>query len=299
MINIEEISLSPVPRLAMMNDLAGFGRCSTVISLPVISALQVQVCPIPTSILSNHLGFPTCYFDDYTSHIREYLMGWEKLGISFDGFYCGFLGSVEQFDMVEELLLSPLLSPKGNDKTSLFLLDPVMGDHGKPYSTITPEHCRRMKALAEKADILTPNITEACLLTDTEYRESGWTDYELEGICRTLAYKHKASTDQENTREKCIVITGLQHQTSLLNYIWVNGRRSTCITPVTGNSRPGTGDLFASILVADALNRVPFTESVRKAADFVSLCIQGAQQSGLPIQEGVPFERYLSVLMDL
>lgn len=263
----------------------------------MISALQVQVCPVPTSILSNHLGFPTCYFDDYTAHIRDYLQGWEKLGISFDGFYCGFLGSVAQFDIVEELLLSPLLSPKGCGKTALFLLDPVMGDHGRPYSTITEEHCKRMKVLAEKADILTPNITEACLLTDTGYKESGWTDYELEEICRSLAYVPQTPADQYD-RSKCIVITGLRYQTSFLNYIWVNGRRSTYLTPVTGDSRPGTGDLFASILAADALNGIPFTESVRKAADFVSLCIRGAQQSGLPIQEGVPFERYLSVLTD-
>ena len=79
-----------VPRLAMINDIAGFGRCSTTVSLPVISVMKVQVCPVPTSVLSNHLGFPLCHFDDYTSHMRDYIKVWKELGLTFDGLDCGF-----------------------------------------------------------------------------------------------------------------------------------------------------------------------------------------------------------------
>ena len=88
-----------VPRLAMINDIAGFGRCSTTVSLPVISVMKVQVCPVPTSVLSNHLGFPLCHFDDYTSHMRDYINVWNELGLTFDGLYCGFLGNEEQIDI--------------------------------------------------------------------------------------------------------------------------------------------------------------------------------------------------------
>ena len=91
-----------VPRLAMINDIAGFGRCSTTVSLPVISVMKVQVCPVPTSVLSNHLGFPLCHFDDYTSHMRDYIKVWNELGLTFDGLYCGFLGNEEQIDIVRE-----------------------------------------------------------------------------------------------------------------------------------------------------------------------------------------------------
>lgn len=340
-----------IPRLAMINDFTGFGRCSTAVSLPVISALKVQVCPVPTSILSNHLGFPTCSFHDYTSHMREYLHGWEQLGIRFDGLYCGFLGSVEQISIVKELLQGELF--RSSDCRALFLLDPVLGDHGNIYSTITPQHCAGMKELLSYADILTPNITEACLLTDTPYKDVGWTDYELAQICHKLAgtdngptqpaaptvpsglpdgMRHTAQpgvfdnlpshnpeysssyrlirqdtgfdTDtctQINDTGCCpakrIVITGLRNRSVYLNYIWEDGQRSIYESPITGASRPGTGDLFASILVGDALNHIAFTQSVQKAADFTALCIQGSEKAAIPVQEGVIFEQYLDRLI--
>lgn len=268
-----------IPRLAMFNDIAGFGRCSTTVSLPVISAMQVQVCPVPTSILSNHLGFPVCHYDDYTPHIREYLKAWQKLELTFDGLYCGFLGSTEQFAIVEEFL--------NHFKPGFFLLDPVMGDHGKAYSTITDEHCLAMKKLLRHADILTPNITEACLLTDTAYKENGWTDNELYGLCKKLS---------RNCPGK-IVITGLQNGSSFVNLIWENEILNSYAVNAAGKSRPGTGDLFASILAADALKGVNFALSVKKAADFVALCIRGSEEAGSPVEEGVLFEKYLRELM--
>lgn len=143
----ENTSRGRIPRLAMINDIAGFGRCSACVSLPVISAMQVQVCPVPTSVLSNHLGFPHCHFHDYTPYMREYIAVWERLGISFDGLYCGFLGNEEQIDIVQTFLDS--------FKPPLFLLDPVMGDHGRTYSTVTKPHCQGLRRLASSAQILT------------------------------------------------------------------------------------------------------------------------------------------------
>lgn len=271
--------VSSIPRLAMFNDIAGFGRCSTTVSLPVISAMQVQVCPVPTSILSNHLGFPICHYTDYTPHLREYLKAWQGLGLSFDGLYCGFLGGTEQFPIVEEFL--------HYFKPRLFLLDPVMGDHGKAYSTISDKHCSAMKKLISHADILTPNITEACLLTDTAYKEKGWTEKELTGLCEKLSLSCPGK----------IVITGLQSDCSFVNLIWENGVLNSYAVPSSGKSRPGTGDLFASILAADALKGLDFTPSVKKAADFVALCIQGSEEAGAPVEEGVLFEKYLRKLM--
>lgn len=265
-----------IPRLAMINDITGFGRCSIAVALPVISVMQVQVCVVPTSILSNHLGFPTYYFDDYTSRMPDYLRALADLEISFDAVACGFLGNVEQISIVEAFL-------KEAGNTSLFLLDPVMGDHGRTYSTIMPEHCSRLLQLVKYADILTPNITEACLLTGTPYKAEGWIDPELETLCRTL----------ENGTGKKIVITGLYRSGIFRNYIWENGMGCHYDVPAAGVSRPGTGDLFASILAADALNGVPFADSVKKAADFVALCIRGTEEAGVPLQEGVLFEKYL------
>ena len=296
-----------VPRLAMINDIAGFGRCSTTVSLPVISVMKVQVCPVPTSVLSNHLGFPLCHFDDYTSHMRDYIKAWNELGLTFDGLYCGFLGNEEQIDIVREFV--EMFCPP------LFLLDPVMGDHGRAYSSITETHVQKMKELLPLADIITPNITEACLLTGTSWKDGKWTMQELSDLCLKLATlcqtdstlslsesSHDASTSVIDTsrtasRRTSIVITGIRQGDSLVNFLWDDGVYTTVSTPIAGASRPGTGDIFASILAADAVRGETLLTSVQKAANFVGLCIAGSEKAGTPVQEGVVFEKYLAALL--
>ena len=273
-----------VPRLAMINDIAGFGRCSTTVSLPVISVIKVQVCPVPTSVLSNHLGFPLCHFDDYTSHMRDYIKIWKELGLTFDGLYCGFLGNEEQIDIVREFV--EMFRPP------LFLLDPVMGDHGRAYSSITETHVQKMKELLPLADIITPNITEACLLTGTPWKDGEWTMQELSGLCERLA-----SLCLKDSVSASIVITGIRQGDFLVNFLWDDGVYTTVASPIAGASRPGTGDIFASILAADAVRGETLLSSVQKAANFVGLCIAGSEKAGTPVQEGVVFEKYLAALL--
>lgn len=273
-----------VPRLAMINDIAGFGRCSTTVSLPVISVMKVQVCPVPTSVLSNHLGFPLCHFDDYTSHMRDYIKIWNELGLTFDGLYCGFLGNEEQIDIVQEFV--EMFRPP------LFLLDPVMGDHGRAYSSITETHVQKMKELLPLADIITPNITEACLLTGTPWKDGEWTMQELSGLCERLA-----SLCLKDSVSASIVITGIRQGDFLVNFLWDDGVYTTVASPIAGASRPGTGDIFASILAADAVRGETLLSSVQKAANFVGLCIAGSEKAGTPVQEGVVFEKYLAALL--
>lgn len=273
-----------VPRLAMINDIAGFGRCSTTVSLPVISVMKVQVCPVPTSVLSNHLGFPLCHFDDYTSHMRDYIKIWKELGLTFDGLYCGFLGNEEQIDIVQEFV--EMFRPP------LFLLDPVMGDHGRAYSSITETHVQKMKELLPLADIITPNITEACLLTGTPWKDGEWTMQELSGLCERLA-----SLCLKDSVSASIVITGIRQGDFLVNFLWDDGVYTTVASPIAGASRPGTGDIFASILAADAVRGETLLSSVQKAANFVGLCIAGSEKAGTPVQEGVVFEKYLAALL--
>ena len=218
-----------VPRLAMINDIAGFGRCSTTVSLPVISVMKVQVCPVPTSVLSNHLGFPLCHFDDYTSHMRDYIKVWNELGLTFDGLYCGFLGNEEQIDIVREFV--EMFRPP------LFLLDPVMGDHGRAYSSITETHVQKMKELLPLADIITPNITEACLLTGTPWKDGEWTMQELSGLCERLAdicQQESVSSSEASVGTvsgASIVITGIRQGDSLVNFLWDDGIYTTVSQP--------------------------------------------------------------------
>lgn len=241
-------------KIAMINDIAGYGRCSATESIPIISAMKVQVCPVPTSLFSNHTGFPVHFMHDCTPYLRDYLAKWKELGFRFDGIYCGFLGSAEQIGIVQEFLAGWPDVP--------FILDPVMGDHGKAYRTVTPEHCEGLKSLLSRAAIITPNITEACLLTDTPYRESGWKRDELCLLARQL---HAMGPDK-------VVITGLRENEDYINFI--SERTDGLTTEVNrthsaGHSWHGTGDIFASIIAADAVNGVSFGESVEKAAAFV------------------------------
>lgn len=281
------------PKIAVINSFAGYGRCSTTEALPIISAMKVQACPAPTSIFSNHTGFSTHYSVDFTEHIAGYLNQWDSLGIVFDGIYCGFLGKKEQIPLV-----AAFLQKQRQKGCSMILVDPVMGDHGKAYKTITAKHCAALKELVSLADIITPNITEACLLTDTPYHENDWQESELQGLCSAL---HAMGPTK-------IAITGLpcktegEHGDGFLNLISVqnpDGKAFTVshiITPSAGPSRHGTGDIFASILAADAVNGTAFLVSVQKAADFISSCIRASEELGIPEQDGVCFENFLHTL---
>ncbi len=274
--------LSIPKKLAMFNDVAGYGRCSTTEALPIISAMGVQACLVPTSLFSNHTGFPLHFMHDCTPYLPDYLHAWEELGLSFDGIYCGFLGSAAQIGIVQEFRS---LHPE-----ALFILDPVMGDHGKAYRTVTPEHCAEMKELLAGADIITPNIMEACLLTGVPYRESRWTAQELRRLAGQLHAMGPAR----------IVITGLREGQDYLNFISCQEDASSCSellrTHSAGHSWHGTGDIFASIIAADALNQVSFSKSVEKAASFVRTCISASIQLGIPETDGVCFENFLGML---
>ena len=156
-------------KIAMINDLSGYGRCSLTVAIPIISAMKVQCCPIPTSILSNHTGFPVYFFDDYTGRMPGYIEKWKELDLSFDGIVSGFLGSEDQIGIVMDMIRD-----FGHEDTKI-IIDPIMGDHGETYATYTQVMCRRMKALVSMGSIVTPNLTEACILTDRPYRKKGWT----------------------------------------------------------------------------------------------------------------------------
>lgn len=297
-----QISCGIPKKIAMINDIAGYGRCSTTVSLPIISAMGVQVCPVPTSVFSNHTGFPVHFMHDCTPILPLYLEKWQELELTFDGIYCGFLGSVEQIGIVRDFLISQtgIQEAKAMPARPAVILDPVMGDHGKAYRTITPEHCSQMKELLSLADIITPNITEACLLADIPYRETGWSMEELTLLADRL---HAMGPER-------IVITGMQEQEDFINFISCESSTDTsdenaaaprrlhscCRMHAAGESRPGTGDIFASIIAADAVNGVPFPTSVEKAAAFVRTCTKASSELHIPRPQGVCFENFLYLL---
>ena len=154
-------------KIAVINDLSGFGRCSLTAAIPTISVMGIQPCPLPTAVLSAQTGFPSYYCDDYTEKMEHFRQEWEKMGVRFDGIYTGFVASETQIRRIFRFL------DTFYGESTFLLVDPVMGDEGRVYKLFTPELLRRMKELALRADVVTPNLTELCLLTGADYGELG------------------------------------------------------------------------------------------------------------------------------
>ena len=267
-------------KIAVINDFSGFGRCSITVSLPIISAMKIQCCPVPTAVFSNHTGFETFFFDDYTARMDAYIEQWEKLNLKFEGICTGFLGSVDQIAIVERFL------KRFKTGRTLAIIDPVMGDYGKLYATYTDKLANEMKKLTGYADILTPNLTEICILTDTPYCEK-YDAHILEKMCRQLS---------EQGPEK-IVVSGIVIGEHVGNFIYERGKSPTLLkSRLIGENRSGTGDVFSSIIAADAVNGVDFTTSVKKASDFISKAILYTMEKDIPVTDGICFEEFLTEL---
>ncbi|MEG0565099.1 MAG: pyridoxamine kinase [Hungatella sp.] len=268
-------------KAAIINDMSGFGRCAITVALPIISTLKVQCCPVPTSIFSNHTAFPNYFFDDYTGKMQAYIDEWKKLGLTFDGIETGFLGSKEQIEIVIGFL---------NDfriDSTVVVVDPIMGDHGKTYATYTRAMCEEMKRLICYADIITPNMTEACILADRTYQEEKWKIRQIRELAERLS----------EMGPKKVVITGIPQGEYIANYCYEkDGEAKLLRTLKVGTQRCGTGDIFASIITADAVNGVPFQASVRKASNFIKRCIQKSIELEIPVTDGVCFEEILRTL---
>ena len=267
-------------KIALINDYTGFGRCSVAVQLPIISMMKVQCCALLTSIFSNHTGFESFFYTDYTANMNAYIEEWKKLQLQFKGICTGFLGSAEQIQIVSQFIRD------FKREDTITIIDPVMGDYGRAYPTYTEEMCSQMIELVRYADIVVPNVTEACILTGTPYKEK-WTTRELLVLAEKIA---------EIGPEK-IVITGIPQKTYVSNFCLEKGGRYELIrTHKIGSSRSGTGDIFSAIIAADAVNGVEFTQSVRKASKFIKKCIQRSIELDLPLTDGVCFEEELYTL---
>lgn len=267
-------------KMAVINDFTGFGRCSIAVSLPIISHMKIQCSNVLTSVFSNHTGFEKYFFDDYTDKMQMYIDMWKNLDLRFQGIYSGFLGSKKQIEIVEKFIKD------FKTEDTKVIIDPVMGDNGKAYATYTSDMCEGMKKLVSYADILTPNVTEACILTDTPYKDK-FTTKELYKMAEMLI---------QNGAER-VVISGIDMGDYIGNVVCDKDNFKKIIkNKKVGTQRSGTGDIFASIIAADCVNGVNFETSVRKAARFIKKCIAVTESYNVPKTDGVCFEDVLYTL---
>lgn len=272
------------PRVAAIHDMSGFGRCSLTVVLPVLSAMGLQCCPLPTAFLSTHTGgFEGFSFLDMTDEMPRAAAHWKTLDLDFQCIYSGFLGSERQIQIVSDFIRD------FRKPDTIVVVDPVMGDHGKLYQTYTPVMCEGMVHLAEQADVIVPNLTEAALLMGVPYEElpAGETG------CREIV--ERLSLDGRRS----VVLTGASTAPDLTGVMCFDaetGRTKSIQVRRVPREFYGTGDVFASVLAGALVKGAALPDAARQAVEFVRACAERTAAQDLPIREGVDFEPLLGLL---
>lgn len=270
-------------KVAAINDISGIGRCSLTVIIPTLSAMGIQVCPVPTAVLSAHTGFDDFVFRDLTDYIKPALGHYNKMKYKFDCVYTGFLSSQEQVDYCLDFFES--------FKNSLKVCDPVMGDGGKPYPTYTKTMCQRMIELVRKADVITPNLTEAAILLGEEYQSAAMRTTELKSWLVRLS----------EIGPKVVVITSVALAGSGLCNVGYDKEHST-FWKVSCDYVPahysGCGDMFSSVLVGGLLKGDSLPIAINRATAFTELAIKTTFSYSTEPSDGIMLEGCLSWLIN-
>lgn len=280
-------------KVAVIQDISSFGKCSLTAAIPVLSVMGVQAVPLPTAILTAQTGYPSFYCKDLTSKMDYFVNEWGKLGATFDGIHTGFVTGKEQIDNIFQFL-----SVFHSSETTL-LVDPVMGDLGEVYKMYTGELLDHMKELVKRADIITPNITECCLLTGSSYEK-------LQSYRDNLDYFQaldEAGHQLQQATGANVIITGLNPPPTdadkrYVGNMYVDADRSFySIRDYNGESYSGTGDLFASVIMGGMMRGQDLVESMKLAETFLAAAIEATSKEEVPREAGVDFEQFLRMLL--
>lgn len=274
-----------VKKVAAIHDLSGFGRASLTAIIPILSSMGVQVCPLPTAILSNHTGeFENFSFVDFTDHMQEYIDQWKALNLDFDCIYSGFLGSERQIQIVSDFI-DDFSTPD-----NMVVVDPVLGDNGALYSTMTDELVSGMRKLVAKADIITPNFTEVGLLLGEPYEEKT-TDEKMKKWLKRLSdmgpeiVVATSVPDQGEGKDTNVVA----YDRSCDTYWKIQCRYIPA-------SYPGTGDAYTSVMIGSLLDGDSLPIALDKGVQFITQAIKASYGFDYPNREGVLLEKVLEIL---
>lgn len=276
----KEIMDSVLKKVAAINDISCLGGASITQIIPILSAMGIKTYPVPTVILSTHSGgYANHTYQDLTGHMSKQKDHWKSLSIKFDCIYSGFLGSARQIAIVEDFIDS------FRKDDSLIVIDPVMGDNGTIYSSIDENIINDMKNLVAKADIITPNLTEAFLLAGENYiaNPSG-------ADIKNIIYKIK------ELGTKNIIITSCPYENKLANVVLCDDNIDYLLEEKIDAYFPGTGDIFASVLIGCVLNGIGLTEATEISSNFVRQAIDFSIKQNYSHRSGVLLEAMLPKL---
>lgn len=272
-----------IKKVAVINDLSGFGKCSLTATIAVLSVMGVQPCPMPTAVLTNQTGYKNHYCIDLTDELCHYKEMWSLNNESFDGIYSGYIADKRQVDIIFDFINT---FRKSN---TVVLVDPVMGDNGRLYSAFSNETCKKVCSLARSADIITPNLTELCILTDTDFEK-------LNSHCESDDFLNRISDVAKGAfshSEQKIVVTGIKKGKCLYNGVFTKQDCSFVKAECHGGSFSGTGDIFASIVFASVVNGERLVSAVRKAVSFIEKATADTAKEPYDRNDGINFEKFL------
>lgn len=276
---------NPVPRVAAIHDLSGFGRTSLTVAIPVLSGMGIQACPLPTAVLSTHTVEYTDYtLLDLTSEMERILDHWERLGLTFNGVYSGFTASVAQMESVGRCIRT-CLAPDG-----LAVVDPVLGDNGILDPTMTPEMVEGMRRLIRKAHVITPNYTEVAFLLGEPYQPSP----DLSTVMDQL--RRLAAMGPRIVAATSVPLPARPGHSAVLAFEREAGRFWKADCSIIPAHYPGTGDAFASVLTGSLVLGDSLPLALDRAVQFATLGIRATFGLGLPTREGILLERILPSL---
>ena len=268
-------------RIISIQDISALGKCSLTVALPIISAMGVECAVVPTAVLSTHTQFTGFTFHDLTDEMEPIADHWRAQGFRFDAIYTGYLGSFRQVDIVKRYFQDFGAGAK-------IIVDPAMADNGKLYAGFGPEFPAKMSELLDGADLVLPNLTEACLMLGEEYRE----DYDRAYIRRLLEGLLAKGA-------KTAALTGVSFEKGRLGVVSLDGRGaySEYFTEHLPVSFHGTGDIFSSAAVGGLVRGLPVSEALALAADYTVECIRCTLAEENHSLYGVNFEQAIPYLV--
>ncbi|KAF1081702.1 MAG: Pyridoxal kinase [Candidatus Rifleibacterium amylolyticum] len=272
---------TPIKRIAAIHDLSGYGKVSLTAIIPILSAMGFQVCPLPTAVLSSNTEFSGFKLVDLTDHMRDFIEHWKSLNLEFNAIYSGFLGSHRQIEIVENFI-EHFWRPE-----QLVIIDPVLGDDGRLYDSMTPDMVSQMKRLIARADIITPNLTEACALLDLEYNEK-LDEAALKNLLKSLS----------GVGPKIVIITNVhksdkKKQTFVYAYNQRDRRTWKVQCDYVPANYPGTGDAFTSVLTGCLMQGDSLPMALDRAVQFISTAVRATYGHAHDPRGGIFLERVL------